>query len=186
MDLPSNWISVHPGLRQKVVGSIFKHCERISKKFAEKILSGKSVYKGLISLPIDLLISPISFGYYFYGRFALAKTFISDNHYNDCGLCEKQCPVNAIKMKNNRPFWTYKCEICMHCMNVCPKRAIQTPHLFVVIVWWLIFSVIPMIVLNELVRSYPLISNYFNLVSDIIILLTGLPIVFLLTGYYNI
>jgi ferredoxin len=178
MDLPSNWISVHPGLRQKVVDSIFQRCEKITKRFAEKILSGKKIYKGLISLPVDLLISPISFGYYFYGRFALTKTFVADSRCNSCSFCEKECPVNAIKMKNGRPFWTRKCESCMHCMNVCPKQSIQTPHLFVAIIWWLIFAVIPVLILKELATGFPGISDNFNLVSDIILLVTGLPVVF--------
>lgn len=178
MDLPSNWISIHPGLRAKVVDSIFKRCQRKTKHFAEKILSGQKVYKGLISFPIDLLISPISIGYYFYGRIALTKTFVADNHCNSCSLCEKECPVNAIIMKNNRPFWTRKCESCMHCMNSCPKRAIQTPHLFVAIIWWLIFSVIPLFLMKEMVRNYPSISDYFNLLFNAVILITGLPVVF--------
>ena len=178
MDLPSNWISVHPGLRQKVVDSIFQRCEKITKRFAGKILSGRKIYKGLISLPIDLLISPISFGYYFYGRFALTKTFVADSRCNGCAICEKGCPVQAIKMKNNRPFWTRKCESCMHCMNGCPRQSIQTPHLFVAIIWWLIFAVIPMLILKELASGFPGVSGYFGLISYIIILLTGLPIVF--------
>ncbi len=178
MDLPSNWISIHPGLRQKVVDSIFKRCERITKQFAEKILSGQNVYKGLISLPVDLLISPISIAYYFFGRFTLAKTFVADNNCNNCGLCEKECPVKAISIKNNRPFWTHKCESCMHCMNSCPQRSIQTPHLFVVIIWWLVFSVIPMFIMKELVKNSPVFSEYFNLIFNIVVLITGLPIIF--------
>lgn len=178
MDLPSNWISVHPGLRKEVVNSIFQRCERITKQFAEKIISGKKIYKGLISLPIDLLISPISIGYYFYGRFALAKTFVADSNCNNCRICEKECPVNAIQTKSGRPFWTQKCESCMHCMNNCPKRAIQTPHLFVVIIWWLVFSVVPLFLTREFVKNIPEISSYFNIAFNLIMLITGIPIVF--------
>jgi ferredoxin len=178
MDLPSNWISIHPGLRKKVVDSIFERCERITKRFADKILTGGNVYKGLISLPIDLIISPISIAYYFYGRFFLAKSFIADYNCNGCGLCEKECPVNAINMKNMRPFWTYKCENCMHCMNSCPQRAIQTPHLFVVVLWWLVFSVLPLFVMKVLIRFNPDFSEYYNLFFNGFVLITGLPIVF--------
>lgn len=178
IDLPSNWISVHPGLRQKVVDSIFERCERISKQFAIKILSGKRVYKGLNSLPIDLLISPISVAYYFYGRFFLAKTFIADSNCNGCGLCEKECPVDAISLKNNRPFWIYKCESCMHCMNSCPQRAIQTPHLFIVVLWWLVFSVLPLFATKEFIHFNPTFSEYYNLFFNGFVLITGLPIVF--------
>lgn len=178
MDLPSNWVSIHPGLRQKVVTSIFQRCERITTTFAEKILTGKKVYKGLVSLPIDLLICPISVGYYFFGRFVLAKTFIADSNCNSCKLCEKECPVKAIKMKNSRPFWTRKCESCMHCMNVCPQKAIQTPHLFTLILWWLVFSVLPLLALKELISSIPLLTENFNIYFNLIIVLTGLPIIF--------
>jgi ferredoxin len=178
MDLPSNWISIHPGLRKKVVDSIFRRCERITKRFAEKILSGKKVYKGLISLPIDLLISPISAAYYFLGRFALAKTFVADNSCNSCSLCEKECPVNAIIIKNNRPFWTHKCESCMHCMNNCPRKSIQTPHLFVAVIWWLVFFVIPLFILKELLQLNPEDTGYYNLIFDFVTIATGFPIIF--------
>jgi ferredoxin len=178
LDLPSNWISIHPGLRRKVVDSIFQRCEKITKKFAEKILSGKKDYKGLISLPIDLLISPISLAYYFLGRFALAKTFVADNSCNSCTLCEKECPVNAIIMKSNRPFWTSKCESCMHCMNRCPRRSIQTPHLFVTVIWWLVFFVIPLFILKELLQLNQDETRFYNLIFDIVTIVTGFPIIF--------
>ena len=178
MDLPSNWISVHPGLRQNVVDSILKRCEQKTKIFAAKILLGKKVFQGFISLPIDLLISPIAFAYYFFGRFVLSKTFVADNHCNGCGLCEKECPVKAIKMKKDRPFWTLKCESCMHCMNNCSQKAIQTPHLFIVILWWLVFSIFPMFIMKELIKTSPFFSEYFNLIFNALIIITGLPIIF--------
>ncbi len=178
MDLPSNWISIHPGLRQKVVDSIFQRCERKTKNFAKKMLSGKKVHKGLISLPVDLAISPVSIGYYFFGRFALSKTFVAGNLCDGCSLCAKQCPVQAIQMKNERPFWTQKCESCMHCMNICPKKTIQTPHLFVVIIWWLVFSVIPVFILLKIAPAGSFIQNNVDLFLWLFILLTGLPILF--------
>lgn len=178
MDLPSNWISIHPGLRQKVVDSIFQRCEIITKQFAVKILSGRKVYKGLISLPIDLIISPISVGYYFFGRFALAKTFVAGSNCNGCRRCEKECPVQAIQMKNGRPFWTRRCESCMHCMNRCPEKAIQTPHLFVVLIWWLIFSILPVFLVPLLVSPGSFLATHFTLFVWIFVFVTGLPVIF--------
>jgi ferredoxin len=178
MDLPSNWISVHPGLKEKVVDSIFTRCKQKTKEFSAKLLSGKRIYKGLLTLPIDILISPISVGYYFIGRFALAKTFVAGLNCNNCGLCIKECPVKAISLKNNSPFWSRKCESCMHCMNNCPKRAIHTPHLFVVIVWWLAFSIIPFYVTLTLGRRIPFIDSHFELFVDVFLILTGFPVIF--------
>jgi Pyruvate/2-oxoacid:ferredoxin oxidoreductase delta subunit len=148
LDMPSNWISIHPGLRQKVINSIVNRCESITKKFTQKLLSGKKVHRGLYDLPIDLLISPIALGYYFYGRFMLSKTFIATDACNQCRICEKECPVGAISLKNGRPYWSYNCESCMHCMNVCPQRAIETPHAYTALVWWLAFSLVPLLVLK--------------------------------------
>ncbi|NQU84174.1 MAG: 4Fe-4S binding protein [Mariniphaga sp.] len=42
-----------------------------------------------------------------------------------------KCPVKAITKVNKRPFWTYRCESCMRCVNICPQRAIETAHSYV-------------------------------------------------------
>lgn len=163
LDLPSNWISLHPGIKETVVQSMFEHYKVILKSFASRILEGKSKYKALISLPIDLFVVPISFGYYFFGRFFLAKMFISTSSCDACGICENQCPVGAIKLKSDRPFWKYTCESCMKCMNNCPKKAIQTAHLYSFIWWILLWILLPTMGIwiafeNELFR---LINNDF-------------------------
>lgn len=35
-------------------------------------------------------------------------------------------------MVQGKPFWSYRCESCMRCMNQCPKRAIETAHGFAI------------------------------------------------------
>ena len=138
IDLPSNWISFHPGLKAKVVHSIYERRKRETIKFAEKVLGGKKDLRAVRDLLQDLLITPIGILYYFFGRFMLAKSFIASADCNDCGLCIKSCPLQAIKKVNDRPYWTYKCESCMKCMNNCPERAIETAHGFLVLIGWLV------------------------------------------------
>jgi len=154
LDMPSNWISVHPGLQQKVVKSIVKRCRYMTRRFAEKLVAGVQVNRGLYDLPIDILISPIAIGYYLYGRFMLSKTFIATDACNECRICEKECPVDAISMKNGMPYWSYNCESCMHCMNACPQRAIETPHAYTALVWWLAFSLVPLLLLKYTFNEY--------------------------------
>ncbi len=141
IDLPSNWIPLHPGLRKKVIESIFIRCEKIVRQFANKILTGNKIYKGLASIPIDLMISPIALGYYIGGRFFLSKTFIANYNCNNCGLCIKECPTSSIKLLNNRPYWKLTCESCMRCLNHCPHRAIEAAH-GMAFSFWLIFTAI--------------------------------------------
>lgn len=141
VDLPSNWIPLHPGLKKKVIESIYSRCEEIVRKFAHKILTGEKVYRGLYSLPVDLLISPLALGYYIGGRFFLSKTFIANYNCDECGICIKECPTSSIKFVGNRPYWKLTCESCMRCLNRCPRNAIEAAH-GMAIVFWLIFSAI--------------------------------------------
>ena len=142
LDMPSNWISVHPGLKDKIIISIVKRCEKKIEKFANKLFLGKKVYTAFWSLPFDVAIAPISILYYFVGRFGLAKTFYATHSCTNCGLCLKKCPVNAIKEIDNRMFWSYNCESCMKCMTNCPQKAIQTSHSYSAALWISIFSLI--------------------------------------------
>lgn len=141
VDLPSNWISLHPGLRKKVIDSIFIRCEKIVRKFARKILSGKKVYRGLLSLPVDILVSPISLAYFFGGRFFLAKMFVANRNCNNCGICIKECPTASIQYVDNMPYWKLTCESCMRCLNNCPQKAIEAAH-GMAVVFWIIYTAI--------------------------------------------
>jgi len=151
VDMPSNWISVHPGLNERTVKYLHvKNKERV-EVFARKIFQGKSHFRALIEV-YDLLLAPIALGYYLFGRFYFAKTYYASRDCNNCDLCIKACPVKAIIKVDNRPFWTFNCESCMKCMSNCPKKAIETGHGFFTEFSFIFYSVI-------LVVFY----NYFNI-----------------------
>ena len=43
-----------------------------------------------------------------------------------CGMCEKNCPVQAIQIKEGKPVWVKdQCVMCLGCLHHCPKFAIQ-------------------------------------------------------------
>ncbi len=150
IDLPSNWISLHPGLKEKVVISIHQRCKRIIERFAKKIFSGRKNYRALYELPIDLLLIPISLGYYFIGRFIFAKSFYASSTCDNCMICIQNCPVKAIKLIQNRPFWSYRCESCMKCINNCPKRSIETAHGYIIGAIILFYTTILFFIYNYL------------------------------------
>jgi len=155
-DMPSNWISIHPALRENAVKFIHQKNYARAEKHAEKIFSGKNDFLALRDLIQDILIAPVSLGYYLVGRFAFAKTFYASNKCDNCDICIKQCPVKAIEKINNRPYWTFNCESCMKCMNSCPKRAIETAHGLFIITIFLIST------LSSLILTPLLPENFFN------------------------
>lgn len=127
-DMPSNWLLLHPALKTKA--SYFIHekiKERVVRHF-EILKNNKPLFISNQEIVQDVLIAPISMLYYFFGRFFLAKTFYASDKCDNCGICIKECPVNAIIEVNGRPYWTIHCESCMHCMNYCPEKAIETSH----------------------------------------------------------
>lgn len=160
-DMPSNWLSVHPSLNENTVRFIHEKNYYRLEKHAAKIFSGKKDFAACKDLIQDILISPVSLGYYLAGRFVFAKSFYASDACDNCGLCIKECPVSAIKNVNDHPFWTFKCESCMKCMSLCPKRAIETAHglfLFVGILFsgiasYLFYTYVPLGFQSGLVKS---------------------------------
>jgi Pyruvate/2-oxoacid:ferredoxin oxidoreductase delta subunit len=179
LDLPSNWLILHPALREKVVNSIYQRCQRIVDKFASEILGGRRKFKALLSLPFDIAVIPVAIGYYLVGRFFLAKTLVATDDCDNCMKCINHCPVQAIKMINDRPFWSYHCESCMRCVSKCHVRAIETTHTFsitLLIISSMVISPIWIAVLDhfglwEWIRRSVISENIWSLVDAFLFLI---------------
>ncbi len=97
IDLPSSWLSLHPGLREDTIQAIYHRCEAVTRRCANRLLDGRRDLRALFDLPQDLLIAPIALGYYLVGRFFFAKSFFASTACDACGVCINQCPVQAIR-----------------------------------------------------------------------------------------
>lgn len=169
-DMPSNWLSIHPALRKEAIAFIYeKNYHRVKNHF-EILYSGKTDFASNKDIIQDLLISPIALIYYVAGRFFLAKSYYTSNKCNNCNLCIKQCPVQAIRLINARPFWSFKCESCMKCMNNCPSRAIEVAHgLWIVLI--VLTSTIGSLFRDWLPNTYWIVRFLFlNLILFILLL----------------
>lgn len=140
VNLPSNWISVHPGLNARTIQYLHEQCRERVLKAAKIFISGGRNFNSIIEIIQDLLIAPVAVLYYIIGRFFLAKTYYASGDCNDCEACVKGCPVHAIIKVGNKPFWTFHCESCMKCMSLCPKKSIETAHGFTALFTWLFYS----------------------------------------------
>ncbi|MGV8091296.1 MAG: EFR1 family ferrodoxin [Mangrovibacterium sp.] len=176
-DMPSNWISIHPALNKRTVKYLHKiNYDRV-EKHSYKIFSGQRDFLAYRDLVQDIFISPVAFAYYCLGRFIFAKSFYASTDCDNCGLCIKQCPVQAIKTVNARPYWTFKCESCMRCMNHCPKKSIDTAHGLIVMV-----SILNSIIFTALLHNV----FKFDIESAIVrlVMSTGVFIVLMWIFYY--
>lgn len=142
VDMPSNWISLHPGLNTHTVLFLHKKMKHRVRTGISRVMEGKKHLRVLREALPDLAVSPISVAYYFVGRFLFAKTYFASSSCNRCSLCVDSCPVHAIKKVDGRPYWTFRCESCMKCMSNCPKCAIETAHGSIAIISILFTSVI--------------------------------------------
>jgi len=53
------------------------------------------------------------------------EKYYSDEKCNGCGICQKICPVDNIKLVNDKPEWQHHCQNCLGCIHYCPQKAIQ-------------------------------------------------------------
>lgn len=141
LDMPHSWLSFFPPNTRRGAAKLTERCQGIVDRFAQALLSGRVYHRWSVwvTLLVDLSLLPITLAYLTMGRFALAKLLYASTRCNDCRLCERSCPVQAIAIRGGRPFWRYTCESCMRCMNVCPQRSVQawTFHL-VPVVWGMV------------------------------------------------
>lgn len=165
VDMPSNWMAVHWGMKKEnAEWFITRGVEKI-KKFTEIILSGKRKYTGFVFIIIGILLAQISLMYLIAGRLMLAKIMFADYKCNSCGICWENCPYGAIKKigrKKPTPYWTFNCESCERCIAFCPQHAIQTGLLYLILLNMFMYTVIgavPLLLLGYLEPYLPAMAG---------------------------
>jgi ferredoxin len=142
LDMPSNWMSLHWGISRKNAEKIIERGKYDVERFSQKIFGGRRrlfSFNNLFELVLGIALLPISAGYLLIGRFGLAKLFYANWKCNSCGQCAHDCTVGAIIMKGRgvkKPYWTFACESCMHCMGYCPQKAVEASHPLAIILYF--------------------------------------------------
>ena len=56
----------------------------------------------------------------------MGEKYVDESLCTECGICEKQCPYEAIRLEPKPVFDRSKCYGCWRCYNGCPEQAIYT------------------------------------------------------------
>lgn len=122
--MPFNYLPLGNPPDEKRMEKIFAKAAEKTKESVEKIKARKRT-RPLRVFPFDTI-----------GKFIASRAvaylqnydryFWTDENCNGCGLCTKLCPNGNITIdENNRPKWHGHCELCMSCIQYCPRLALQ-------------------------------------------------------------
>lgn len=77
-------------------------------------------YEGSVPWLKTKILNPL------FNRFCIsAKPFYVTDACVGCKSCEKVCPVENVKVTEDRPAWGKNCTSCLACYHICPKQAIE-------------------------------------------------------------
>lgn len=102
---------------KKAEEKVKKIIDIIKNKKASKIETSSAIANILLTKGVYKISSP--------QIPKLDKHFWVDSNCDGCKICYKVCPVENITMENNKPVWKHHCEMCLSCIHLCPKKAIQ-------------------------------------------------------------
>lgn len=76
---------------------------------------------GRITVPVSKLAKKL------FSRIQTEKkgTFRTSDSCTGCGICKSVCPENNILIKDGKPVWGNRCQMCMACIHWCPEKASQ-------------------------------------------------------------
>ena len=122
LKMPDNYVMLYDPASPENAEAVMQDASSDIIDIAEDIRKGKKggFNSGIAGKIASSLMSPM------YHMLRNTKKFYADEKCVSCSLCEKVCPVSAIKMTDGKPIWVKnKCAHCTACINRCPGQAIQ-------------------------------------------------------------
>jgi ferredoxin len=124
--MPDNWAPFAKTPSPDEAKAIINNGEKHAKDAVEAFINGTIYHKKMNYKKYGVIVSYL-YHYLFswIGVRNLWRLFTTDENCTGCGLCEKICPMKAIRIIDKKPTWSRLCEQCMRCYNFCPNEAIH-------------------------------------------------------------
>lgn len=120
--MPGNYIISHNSPRPAEVERLITDASIRTKRIARAIFN-REIQP--VKQKAKLWSKAINHTFLYKNAHKLDDKFTVTNKCAGCGLCAKVCPVNNIKIENQRPCWHHICEQCLACIHWCPCEAIE-------------------------------------------------------------
>lgn len=121
--MPDNYIIMYDADSGEKAETMIHNAGLALKEDVEHILEELPLPGMRISMKDRLISGPVNA--MFYKLFVSDKGFWSSDACVGCGACVKACPLNNIKLEEERPVWQGNCTHCLACISRCPYKAIE-------------------------------------------------------------
>lgn len=122
--MPENYIAMFNAPDEKKAVEIIEKSNGDIDAAAEYIKNGACIPQKKLSAFEKFGSSPL-FNNMFYSVFVKADKFYANDKCIGCKKCASVCPLENIKIKDNKPQWGKNCTHCMACICSCPQEAIE-------------------------------------------------------------
>lgn len=121
--MPENYIAMFDSPTLEQEDEIMQKADIKLKSVAQQIANKKRLPENRASVTGKISSSVVND--LFYPLFVKDKKFTAGSNCTGCGLCQKNCVLNNIKITDGKPQWLGNCTHCMACINYCPTGAIE-------------------------------------------------------------
>lgn len=123
--MPGNYTPMYGAIPEEKQRKMFNNWSKKIKIIAEYINNEKQGIKETSNILVNLIFSSLIYNLSAKHIPEMDHGFWNDDKCNNCGICQKVCPVSNIEMNNGTPVWMGRCEQCLACLQWCPQQAIQ-------------------------------------------------------------
>lgn len=121
--MPENLAAIFPVPSDEQAKIMLDNATEVIERVAEVVKNGGIFEKRRVKA-VDKAKSGV-INSIFYRFFVKDDKYIATDKCIGCGKCAEVCPMNNIRLTENKPEWLHNCTLCMACYAYCPQAAIE-------------------------------------------------------------